>query len=137
MANRQMAPVSIVQALVPLVVNDDTEGTGVAIDTANAGAVELVVQVGISADTLSGSVKVLPVLQESDASGSGFAAAATTDVVGAFTLIDDAAEDAVVQRVAYIGRKRYIRVFLDTTGTHTNGTPCSAVAVLSRVKHSA
>lgn len=131
-ANRELkTKVKVVQVLTPNVVNDDTDGTaGAAADMKGYESALLVAQIGVSGDTLSGSVKLIPVAMESDSPTSGFTAVAAADLLGAFTLVDDPAEDDVVQTVAYIGTKRYVKVNIDTTGTHTNGTPCSACVIL-------
>ncbi len=65
-----------------------------------------------------------PVLEESDTTVDGdFEAVAASDMIGAFTKIDAAAEDQVTQMVGYIGSKRYIRVKLDITDGGAIG-PC-------------
>lgn len=130
-ANRELkTKTKVVQVLTPNVVNDDTDGTaGASADMKGYESALLIAQIGVSGDTLSGSVKLIPVAMESD-DNSSFTAVAAADLLGAFTLVDAAAEDDVVQTVAYIGSKRYVRVDIDTTGTHTNGTPCSACVVL-------
>lgn len=126
----------VVSCVTPNVVNNDTDGTGTGVSVVGYGSALAIAHVGVSGDTLSGSVKILPTLQHSDVSGSGFTDVAAGDIDGAFTLIDDAAEDDVVQVVGYLGSKRYLRVLFDTTGTHTNGTPCSAVIVLGHATYS-
>jgi hypothetical protein len=120
----------VVATLTPNVVNDDTDGTGVGVDLRGYGSALVVCHVGVSGDTLSGSVKLLPTLQESNTLASGYTDVAAAEIDGAFTLVDDAAEDPAVQVVSYLGDSRYVRVLIDTTGTHTVGTPCSAVVVL-------
>lgn len=131
----------VVSALDAIVVNDDTEGTGAAIDLQGYEGAELIVNCGISGDTLSGSVKYDLVLKECDTSGGTYTAVAQADVVGGtvtsgvFATVDDAAEDPAVFRIGYIGSKRYIKLFVDTTGTHTNGTPMAAVALLGVGRH--
>jgi hypothetical protein len=128
--------ISVVSTIVPIVLNNDTEGTGTTVDLAGYETAEVVFAIGDSGDTLSGSVKLELYIQESDASGSGFANAAAADVEGTQgTLIDDPAEDQVVVALGYKGSKRYIRAFIDTTGTHTSGTPCAAVVIRGRPRH--
>lgn len=115
-----------------------TDLTGSAVDTQGAVGVGLVAHVGTSGDTLSGSVKLEFEVQHSDASGSGFAACADADIdaavtgtnTGTFAVVDDGAEDALVYKCNYIGNKRYVKVLVNLTGTHTVGTPVSVVAVL-------
>jgi hypothetical protein len=88
--------------------------------------------IGASADTLSGSVKFEPKLQHSDAPGSGFVDVPAAELDGTLSVIDAAAEDEVVQAVSYLGAKRYLRAFVDFTGTHTNGTPLAALVIRGR-----
>lgn len=129
--------VSVASALDAIVVNNDTEGKGVAVDLAGYETALIVVQCGISADTLSGSVLHTFKLQESNTTTDGdFTDVAAADMEGTNgTVIDDAAEDPATIVWGYKGSKRYIRVFDDTTGTHTNGTPISAVVVRGRPRH--
>lgn len=134
--------ITVVEALETIVVNDDTEGTGAVVDLAGANAAELIVAVGQSGDTLSGSVKLDLKLQHGDAANlSDAAAVAAADVLGSwatggiFATVDADGEDGTVYRVGYRGSKRYIRLFVDTTGTHTNGTPIGAVVVLAHERH--
>jgi len=127
---------AIKSTILPQVATGDV--TGAAVDTQDSVGVGLVAHVGLSGDTLSGSVKIELEVQHSDASGSGFAACADADIdaavtgtnTGTFAVIDDAAEDEKVYKVNYIGSKRYVKVIANLTGTHTNGTPLSCVAVL-------
>jgi hypothetical protein len=134
--------IEVKQALETIVVNNDSEGTGDVVDLAGYEAAELIVDVGESGDTLSGSVYFDLILKEGDASdGSGMTAVAEADVLGdwatggIFATVDAAAEDGAVFHVGYIGSKRYIRLYVDVTGTHTNGTPIGAVVVCGRARH--
>lgn len=133
---RDMAnDVSVAATITPIVVNNDTEGTGVAVDLAGYESATLIVHVGVSGDTLSGSVYHTVKLQES-ADNSVWNDVAAADMEGSNSVvIDDAAEDPVVIVWGYKGAKRYLRVFDDVTGTHTNGTPFGAVIVRSRPRH--
>src|SRR5262245_38578217 len=94
---------AITKSITPNVLNNDTDGTGTGVDLRGYGSALAIVHIGVSGDTLSGSVKLLPVLQESDTLGSGYTDVAAGDIDGAFTLVDDAAEDDVVQVVGYLG----------------------------------
>ena len=114
------------------VFTSDQNGTGV--DLAGYESAVALFIFGASGDTLSGSVKVLPVLQESDDDGT-YTDVAAADLVGALTVVDDPAEDSLVQKVGYIGSKRYLRTKFDFTGTHTNGIECSGVVVRGTKRH--
>jgi len=132
--------VDVIEALEAIVVNNDTEGKSTAIDLKGYNSCVLAVTVGQSLDTLSGTVYHTIKLQHSDTSTDGdFADVAAADILGfgnaTMALIDDPAEDGVTVSAGYIGSKRYVRVFVDTTGTHTNGTPIGAVAILGRERH--
>lgn len=127
--------VAVRQALESQVVTADQDGDG--IDTQGFDSVMFTVPVGASGDTLSGSVFIELEVEESDDDAvysdvadsdlSSFVAG-TND--GTFALIDDPAEDAQVYSVGYKGNSRYVRLVVNVTGTHTNGTPIGAVAIL-------
>jgi len=129
---------NIVTTVLPQNAIGTTDLTGAAVDTQDSVGVALVAHVGLSGDTLSGSVKLEFEVQHSDASGSGFAACADADIdaavtgtnTGTFALVDAAAEDELVYKCNYIGNKRYVKVIVNLTGTHTVGTPVSVVAIL-------
>ncbi len=126
--------VAVAATITPIVGNNDTEGTGVGVDLKGYSTAVAVFHCGISGDVLSGALTLQAILQESD-DNITFTAVAAGDLEGSFTLIDDPAEDDVVQVVGYKGAKRYLRLFVDFTGTHTVGTPISAVIVRSRPRH--
>ena len=128
--------VSVAQTIVPIVANNTTEGTGVGVDLQGYESAMAVLHFGDSGDTLSGSVYWTPTLEESDTLGSGYTTVAAADMVSnGFSVVDAPSEDQVVQTVSYVGSKRYIRVLVTATGTHTNGTPLSAVVVRGRARH--
>lgn len=138
--------IKVVNHLPAIVVNNDTEGKPAAgVDVKGFDACEFIINAGISGDTLSGSVYYTLKLQHSDTDVDGdFVAVTSTDDIivgscprvttidsnGIFATVDDAAEDPFHFRIGYRGSKRYARVIIDTTGTHTNGFPASIVAVL-------
>ncbi|OQB51156.1 MAG: hypothetical protein BWX98_02571 [Candidatus Aminicenantes bacterium ADurb.Bin147] len=93
--------------------------------------------VGQSGDTLSGSIKMTVSFQESDTTAGYFANVAAADLLGGANdvVIDDAAEDEVIVTRGYLGSKRYVRILVTYTGTHTNGTPISAVVIKGLPRH--
>ena len=100
-------------------------------------AVDHVVQLGESLDTLSGSVFIQLILQDSDDNITYAPVTDANDVLGLsvdssgiFALIDDPAEDGKAFVIGYRGIKRFSRVRAVFTGTHTNGIPVSALANL-------
>lgn len=122
-------------ALVPIVGNNTTEGTGLTVDTLGYESVTFGIYIGVSGDTLSGSVYITPSLEDSPDNSTWTAVAAGNLINSGLAVVDDAAEDAVMQEVGYKGEKRYVRCLLTFTGTHTNGCPIAAVAVLGHARH--
>ena len=125
---------ALIQALDPDTITSDTNCTG--IDRAGFESVTHIVNVGESGDTLSSSVYWDFVLQESDDDSTYTDVTDNDDVVGAtvaaggiFATIDAAAEDDTVLSIGYVGSKRYSRIQIDATGTHTNGTPMAVTGV--------
>jgi len=99
--------------------------------------VMFVVQIGISGDTLSGSVYAEIEVEESDddATYTDVADADLTNYVtgtntGTICKIDDAAEDPAIHGTSYIGDARYVRSVVNLTGTHTNGIEVAVAVVL-------
>lgn len=126
--------IKIDKALNANVVNNDTDGTSVGIRTRDYVQNAFWVFIGISGDTLSGTVKLIPTLQESldstNGSDGAWTAVAAADIkVTTFAMVDDPAEDDVQQYAEYQGDAPWIRVLIDTTGTHTVGTPITVVSV--------
>lgn len=125
------------QLVDPATLTSDTDSASV--DMQGYDSCEMAVAVGESGDTLSGSVYWQLILEESDDDAT-FTTVAAADMLvkgnaitspsgGVFALIDDAAEDDAVYKVGYIGGKRYVRVNVKPTGTHTNGTPIGVLGV--------
>jgi len=126
-----------IKTITPIVGNNTTEGTGVGVDLAGFGGALMIAHVGISADTLSGSVYMTVGFQASDVVGSGYADIAAADLLGGVNnvVIDDPAEDDVVIARGYKGNQQYVRVLITFTGTHTNGTPIEALVVKGFPRH--
>lgn len=113
----------------------------VDVDTRGYNSCEIVVSVGVSGDTLAAGLNVSLELEDSE-DDSTYSDVADAQLLGAtgggsgqFALINDPAEDATVYRVGYVGGKRYVRLKVNVTGTHTNGIPIAAVALLGRERH--
>ena len=118
------------------------DANGNTVDRQGFDSVALAASVGVSGDTLSGSVKIELEVEHAEDDGTGspdtWEDCADTDLLnsvagtnpGTFAVIDDPAEDDLVYATGYIGDRRFVRVVANLTGTHTNGTPVSAVAVL-------
>jgi len=123
-----------VVVVAPVVVTGDTNGTGV--DLQGFSSCQLSVSTGVEGDTLSGSVKFEFYLEDSD-DNSSFSAVTSNvnttgkgvDGSGVFLLLDSNGETPQITTIGYIGGKRYVRVRIDATGTHSNGTPMSITGV--------
>lgn len=108
-----------------------------ACDTRGFESVVVRFHSGTFGDTASGSLYTEAELQESD-DNSTYTAVANTDLLfpsgksartgnatGTFfqSKTTGAADTAGLYEVGYIGSKRYLKVNLRLTGTHTNGSP--------------
>ena len=105
--------------------------TSTAVDAQGFNSLAVLFDVGQSGDTLSGSVFWTLKLTECDTSGGSYTDVAAEDLYNsaATVVIDDAAEDEVIVKFGYKGSKRFIKAVATTTGTHTNGTPLSIIAM--------
>ena len=125
------------QVMDSVVITADTNTT--TTDMQGFESLLMSLNMGDSGDTLSGSVFFELILQHGDESdGSDAAAVADTDVIldsggsiasGVFALIDAPAEDSTDFNIGYVGKKRYVRISIDATGTHSNGTPMGVLAL--------
>lgn len=133
--------IKVAEGLAPIVLTADQNCA--TIDRQGFESVEHIVMLGATGDTLSGSVYIDLVLQDSDDGSTWGDVTAANDVIvggdgvstapdanGIFATIDDNAEDDRHFRIGYRGGKRYSRVQIDLTGTHTNGIEAACLAVL-------
>jgi hypothetical protein len=116
-------------------------GTGV--DLKGFEEATAIVDVGAEGDTLSGSVYFEVSLEHSD-DDSTYTDCVQADVIngtiaagGIWLKLDgttggDPDTAGGDWQIGYVGGKRYLRLVLAKTGTHTNGTPISGVIVKSR-----
>ncbi len=111
-----------------------------SVDTKDLGSCFFSVNVGLSGDTLSGSVKIELEVEKStddsvwvDCADVDIRTAVTGTNTGTFAVIDDAAEDETLVNVevakAVFGTHQFFRVVANLTGTHTNGTPIGILAI--------
>lgn len=121
------------KSLDPAVCKTTANGTGVGIDRTGYINLTFYFYVGTAGDTLSGSVKIQNGLEESSDSTNGtdgnWTAVDSSDVNGAPAVIDASNKANCVQTIDYIGDKKWVRPKSTFTGTHTNGTPISVLAV--------
>lgn len=116
------------------------------VDLAGFSSVEFLIAIGAVANIANSPQPTWAFkLQHSDSPSSNFAdvteagdvlvesakspVAAPNASTGVFLTIDDAAEDAQVYRVGYIGTKRYVRV-VATAANSPGSTPLSVIALL-------
>lgn len=103
--------------------------TSSAIDLQGYNSCTVLISVGQSGDTLSGSVYWTLKLTES-VDDSSYTDVAASDMLGSQTaVIDSSSEDEAVYKLGYVGSKRYLKAVATKTGTHTNGTPIGIIAV--------
>lgn len=111
-------------------VNSTTTKTSTVIDLKGYNSASVIFAVGLSGDTLSGSVYWTLKLQESD-NDSDYTDVAAADLLNgsATVVIDAAAEDETSVVFGYKGSKRYLKGVATPTGTHSTGTPLGIVAL--------
>lgn len=97
-----------------------TTTTGTGVDLSGYDAAEVILQPAAITDGVH-----TPTIEESDSSGSGYTTVAAGDMVG--TLAALAAN--TIQRVAYKGIKRYLRVVITVTGGPATGGVYSAMVL--------
>lgn len=108
-------------------VADNTAFVGQVVDHAGFKSVTYIIQTGGLADT-DATFAVL--LEESDASGSGFAPVADADLIGTEVLAGFTfADDDKVRKIGYRGGKRFTRLTV-TPANNTGNAFVSAVAIL-------
>jgi hypothetical protein len=108
------------------------------IDRQGFESLEFIAALGESGDTLSGALKLEFILKEGDLSdGSDLTPVTDTTLVlgaipdtnGIVITVDADGEDGKIYSVGYVGNKRYAALVPKKTGTHTNGTPITVLAV--------
>jgi hypothetical protein len=96
---------------------------GTAVDLLGFGEVAVLVTTGTWTDGTH-----TPKLQESDNGTSGWTDVAAGDLIGGFSVVNSAGGGNAVQRVSYIGNKRYIRAVL-TVASATTGAVAGVLVV--------
>lgn len=123
-----------VQTLDPAVTTEARAGAPV--DIQGYRGVEHIVAIGASGDSLSETDRFDLVLEASADGGSwdavidGDDVLGTIDASGVFASIDAAGKEQSEYRIGYVGGLRYSRVRVVPEGTHENGTPVAALALL-------
>lgn len=101
---------------------------GTVIDSLGFNALAYAIVTGTLSD-VDATYTVL--LEESDASGSGFTAVADADMIGTeaaagFTF----ANDGITRKLGYIGAKRYTRLTITPAAADSGNSPIAAIAIL-------
>ena len=134
--------VSIVNAVKTAAAN----GTGV--DLAGFESAMAVVNVGAEGDTLAAGLNFQISLEHSD-DDSTYTDCVQADIVdgtmaadGVWLILDGTAggnpdTTGSIHQVGYVGGKRYVRLVIAKTGTHTNGTPIGGVILRGNPRHTA
>jgi hypothetical protein len=125
------------RVLSPVSVADNTAQVGQVIDRQGYDSLAYLILTGSLADA---DVTFTVLLEESDASGSGFAAVADADMVSqtSGTAPETAAgfqfdDDNEVRKIGYVGNKRYVRVTITPANNAAAGL-LAAVAVLENAE---
>lgn len=122
-----MNNIDVKRVISPVSVADNTAQVGTVVDGQGFGSVTYLIATGSLADA---DVTFTVLLEESDASGSGFAAVADADLIGTEALagfqFDD---DNECRKLGYRGIKRYTRLTITPANNASAALMC-AVAVL-------
>jgi hypothetical protein len=128
------------ESLNAIVKDADTNCT--AIDQQGFSSVTHIVNVGAPGVTFSSSVKIDIKLEDSDDNSSFSAVTANTSVTGGtvdsngiFQTINANGDCNKVYAIGYVGGKRYSRVVLDFSGTHSTGTVVGVVGAKGHPLH--
>lgn len=128
------APVS---AIPPAVLSADN--TPAAIDVRGYGAALLLLHIGVGGISFTGTNKIEFVLTHSD-DDSTYTNVTDDDVItdsnapasisnGIIRALTAAHAAATLQKLSYVGGKRYLKLLADFGGTHGTGTPIAATVV--------
>ena len=119
--------ITLKRVISPVSVADNTAQVGTVVDHQGFGQAVYAIATGSLADA---DVTFTVLLEESDASGSGFAAVADEDLLGTEVLaafqFDD---DNECRKLGYKGKKRYTRMTI-TPANNASAALMSAVCIL-------
>lgn len=117
-------------------INATSTRTSSAIDTSGFHERLVLANIGFALDALSGSRYWTIKLQEGETT-SAFSDVADSDTFnGAGTyVVDGGADDEQVYTFSYKGSKRFLRVTIISSGSHSVGTPMAVTAVLGKPAH--
>jgi hypothetical protein len=122
-----MSLIHVKRVVSPTSVSDNTAQVGQVIDRQGYNSLTYVIATGTLSDA---DATFTTLLEESDQSGSGFAAVADADLVGTEALASFTfAEDDKCFKLGYRGAKRYTRLTITPAG-NAGAAALAAVAVL-------
>ncbi len=114
----------------------NADNTPASADLGTAQSATVLIEVGVGGITFTGTNKIEFVLTHSDEASANFTNVAQADVVGVTGVTNGIVRSLVaahgtpsVTKVGYVGRKRYLRLLADFSGTHGAATPLSAIVV--------
>jgi len=118
------------------------DNTPAAIDLRDYQSATLLLAIGVGGITFTGTNKIEYVLTHSD-DDSTYTNVSDDDLIkdsycpasvsnGIVRSLTAAHAAATVQKLGYVGGKRYLKLLADFSGTHATGTPMSALVIRSR-----
>lgn len=133
----QASSIFPVTAIVPAVLTADN--TPAAIDLRGYHSATILLTIGVGGITFTGTNKIEFVLTHSD-DDTTYTPVTDNDVVkdvlapdaitnGIVRALTAAHAAADVQKLGYVGGKRYVKLLADFSGTHGTGTPIAATVV--------
>ena len=111
--------------------------TSSSIDLQGYSSLSAVFALGLSGDTLSGSIYWTLTLQHSDDNAT-FSAVATTDCNAGVNsyVVNSSSLDRTAYSIGYIGAKRYLQAVATPTGTTSVGIPIGMIALRGKASYS-
>lgn len=110
--------IDVAQSLAPAARTTSANGTGVDLSCYNSAVI--VFHPGTVTDGTH-----TPSVEESDSSGSGYTAVDSSQLIGSLA----AMSSNTIQRVGYIGTKRYVRAVITVAGSPSTGAVASASVI--------
>ena len=135
-----------VMSIIPAVKTTGANGTGV--DLQGYESAMCVVNVGAEGDTLAAGLNFQISLEHSD-DNSSYSDCVQADILsgtiaagGIWLILDGTAggnpdTTGSIHKVGYVGGKRYLRLVLAKTGTHSTGTSISGTVIKGHARHTA
>jgi hypothetical protein len=123
------------QHLSPVV--STTTKTSTSVDLQGYNSASVIFNLGLAADTLSGSVYWTLKLQHSDDDVTYTdLASADLNSPSLAVVVDSNSKDRTAYSFGYQGSKRYLKAVATPTGTHSSGTPIGIIALRGKAGYS-